>query len=591
MSSQDNNIENFLFNLSPDFKDLIGLLKIDEKKNRIIKGFMQSRKTWIIIAMSIYYILVLKLPVFLVIENKVDALHQMIRRIKKIFTEYTKNNLEVLDIKRGRELDIYGLLSFQSHPKIYICLRNETDLSPINISLMDLPEKKYVVIIDESDALDNNRDSQSQRELDHLTNESVIVWNVTATALTTLMKQEIEASNVFIMKKPDKYKDLSDFKMVQIKKAIACNSALDDPFEKIPCLEKYIKKFSEKNPYQLDKIQKHPVISLIKIGSTVNPQNKIFEFISTTYPGIICITYNGVGLTICGDNLPTYVFDCAGVLSFYNNNVHTFSKCQVGDILTYLYENGGSLKFPRIIIISGVMAGRGITFCSSNYNKCLQHNLFPWHLTEMFYITAQNTCQPDLLQSAGRLCGVFMDDIELILYSNVCGDIMKSYHSQEEIISRSLDKKGENNNMNDIIPTIQISKKKCCKKRTFTTGNVACQILRVNNDSEFGGWDWADEKSDPNATIYNINPDDLTEAKSKIVSDVIDQMAESDVWYSRAKIINNLVKNKHYVINTIRADLTRLQQSGKKTVLPRYGLNFRKIGETEELELLYLDEK
>jgi len=87
--------------------------------------------------------------------------------------------------------------------------------------------------------------------------------------------------------------------------------------------------------------------------------------------------------------------------------------------------------------------------------------------------------------------------------------------------------------------------------------------------------------------IYTLQVENLTEADARIWSDTVDMIVTSDVWIRRSVIVNNLVSAGKYISSSIRARLTTLQQSvpGKQEI--GQGLNFRKIGESEDLELLY----
>jgi transposase InsO family protein len=184
--------------------------------------------------------------------------------------------------------------------------------------------------------------------------------------------------------------------------------------------------------------------------------------------------------------------------SLFANGVHTFADCQIGEVLTYLQEIG-TAKFPRIMILAGKMADRGITFGSANYADCMARHCVPWHLTEMYYLAAKSTDQPNLLQAC-RLCGIYVDNIPLTFYSNAVDDIVKAYHVQEELIERAraaeISATNERNlacrSMKDIIPTIPIAREKCPKRR-FVGQKVPCRVKRVKDDSKEGGWDWRAE--------------------------------------------------------------------------------------------------
>jgi hypothetical protein len=530
----------FLKELCPDFSDLRDLIDNDISQNnskadravsrqsgtaldldwnidtdpisktKIIKGCMQSRKTWMIVAMSMYYYLFYKVSVFIVIENKLSSCEQMMLRIRNVFDKYIsligakdlqtefERMFQVLDVKRGKscgEQEMQEALSGKS-PRIFIALRSEYDLCPVNDIIEKSNQVKYALILDESDAIDNGSESWAQDELNYIKDSANIVWNVTATAMTSLMKEYIVSGNVFVMKKPEDYKDLPTFNMIQLdKESESCSDVDDDPFDKDPNLKNYLEDFSKKGIY-FDPVwggRRHPVISLVRVGITIEPQLRLAEFIQSNHT-ITCITFNGSGegLTLRGHGLPKSPIKIGKNTSILEKEVHNFSDLQIGDAISYLQENGGVDRYPRIVIIAGKMADRGITFGSSNYSECISQKQVPWHLTEMYYLAAKGTDQPNLLQAAGRLCGVYIDNIPLTLYSNACDDIVKAYHAQEELIDRARKANREEQSMKDIIPTIEMSKEKCSKRR-FTSPKVPCRIKKVKDDSIYGGWDWEAE--------------------------------------------------------------------------------------------------
>lgn len=648
----------------PDFADLKDYIERDmyktagrwdcrvdgSNKTRIIKGSMQSGKSWVMITMSIWYVTKYRLPVFIVIQNSLHACDQIIKRIYDIFDNYEqelkiilpdkKRTIEelfrVLDAQRGKkasEEQFRAAVSGQE-PKIYIVLRSETDIAPINTALTDA-EHRYVLLIDESDINDSGSRSDVQLHLQTLKTRAQVVWNITATPLTSLMKEDIEAGNVYCLRKPEHYKDLPMMHFRQLPEPAAyCHRVEDDPIDKDPNLSNYLDDFSRTKPFYCrfwD--QKHPRISLIRIGRTVEPQVALAMYIAKHYRDrIVAITYNGgnTGVTIRGKNIPAnpiVLSDDRNTTSIYKNGYHRFDHgCHIGFVLQWLMQQGGVKKYPRIVILAGVMADRGITFGVSNYAECRQNRQIPWHLTEMYFVAAPGMNQANLLQASGRLCGVFPDDIPLTIYSNVCKDIIKAYHAQDELIHRARNAFLGKGLMKELIPEIPLSRAKCPGRR-FTAVSVPCRIKRVKSDHKAGGWDWnqegravnsvvADfsagerpddiipirtdeeleqirldnqpEKEPEPGAIFTVHPDDLR-GQFALVYDRTVELLIPDVWIARKTVIKQLTAS--YPINTIRSYLTRMQQSVTGRNCSGPGLNFRfKTGRVgnKEVELLYV---
>lgn len=479
--TMSNGIETeFLFRVCPDFYQVVHYINKDidddtgninvlpEDKNRVIKGHMQSGKTWVIICMSIYYVTKYKIPVYIVVQNSVDAREQLQQRLDEILT-------------------VKG---------IHIVLRNSMDLKK---TIKNLP-KIYVTIIDECDFNDSGIESNAQEKLEKLKGLSCVTWNISATPMTSLVKEDIDGGNVIVLRKPENYKGITNivFKSLPFP-AQHCDFSDSDPFTKDPNLLSYIIDFSKTSPIEVG-AQKHPRITLLRVGRVITPQLKIAEYVHEMYRDeIVVITYNsrGSSYTVRGSALPDLPFCIpeTGKSTTYKNGVHIIPSCHIGRVLQYLHENGGAERYPRIMICAGVMADRGISFVSSNVLECKKKNLIPWHLTEMYFIASKSMNQSNILQTVGRLCGVYDDNIPLVLYTNAGEDILKAYHCSEELIERSRDaivKKAVRLYMNQVLPEQRIHKAKI-PPRTFSSG-VKFKPKKIDSDDRvYGGWDWKEQ--------------------------------------------------------------------------------------------------
>ena len=480
----------------------------EKRRQRLIKGQMQSKKTWAIMSMSLYYLLKYKISSVIVVENKLDHLDQLMNRVRSMFRKYERfinqrfnNVIHVLDPLRGKlGTDEQFTEAFNAaSPRIFIAMRSEKDLAPLNGFLTGLEQdkpKRFSLFIDECDSVDNDSPCLSQGEIDRLKELSPVCWSVSATPITNLMKDEIEAGAVIPLNVPEYYKSILTFNLRRLPRRAEVSKNGEDPFQRDRNLRRYLRDLARTAPYTIDALrQLHPVISLIRIGTDVNPQLRVAEFLYERYGDrVVTITYNGsgYGTTMRGRNLPERSFRLKenGSSSVYSRGVHTFrSDANIGDVLTYLHKNGGVPRFPRIAILAGKMADRGITFGSSNYSECEERNLTPWHLTEMYYIASKSTTQADLLQGVGRLCGVFKDNIPLTLFSNVCDDVIKAYRVQEELIKRAKETalSCAEQRMGKLLPEVPISAYKTSRRKM---AKVNCPINKVVNDQEFGGEDW-----------------------------------------------------------------------------------------------------
>ena len=86
--------------------------------------------------------------------------------------------------------------------------------------------------------------------------------------------------------------------------------------------------------------------------------------------------------------------------------------------------------------------------------------------------------------------------------------------------------------------------------------------------------------------IYTVDIEALQGALLKAASDTVDKITENNKWVDRKVIIDKLVFSKVYKLSTIRAYLTRIQQSVAGTNTISRGLNFREKS-NKEIEMLY----
>lgn len=586
MSIKEKIIKKFLEKKCPDFLKIRNLIdknidlienNFDEKEDNInktflLKGFMQSRKTWAIISIALEYYMRINTTVIIITENKLNALEQLTKRINEVISEFKfflkeekeEKLFKILSCQRGKKAKKKEINNAMNRikPRIYFCMRNKKDIEPLN-EIIEKTEKKFILIEDESDAIDTNTECNAQLSLNQLKEYSKINYFITATAITTLMKESIKKENLLILSKPENYKDLITFNFIKLENSKSITSNEDNLFEQDENIKTYISNFSEKKPYEIElwNNQKHPVITLIRIGIIIEPQIKLAKYIDKNYSEkIITITYNGTNITLRGKILPQKKISIENEESNFFKKVHHFSKIHIGSIISYLQNN---IDCERIIIIAGKMADRGITFGNSNYNECLEEKKVPWHLTEMYYLASKTTEQPNLLQSAGRLCGCYPDNIPLTIYSNVCEDIIKAYHIQEELIIRAKEMETEiETTIDKIIPTLKIKSEKC-SKRKITNRSVVCNLNQVKDDSKEGGWNWLKT---------------LNKIRNEEIKNLEDLKNERKNW---AKIIKlNLTKNDREIYEKIKEKLKKgKNKSFKKTELIKklFPENYQKI--------------
>lgn len=515
-------------------------------KFRSITGSMQSRKTPLIISIALQYILIYKISVIVVIQNNLDAYDQMFTRftnaIKNIELHLSENLPDILHpicTMRGKNADKSTIKNviMGEYSRIFLTLRSKPDLEPLN----DLFENqnnqgRIALIIDESDFTDSGVESYAQSNIDLLKMYSSIVWFVSATPLTNLIKEEVKHEHMYIIPKQEYYKGIENVKLVQLTKPCkSCSNAIDNAFEKDKNLKNYLINFANTNVYTISyNDQKHPVISLCKIGNAIQPQIKVAEWMFNKYGNkVVIITYNSESISLRGHDIPSESIKLSdGTWSNYENKIHKFREIHIGLIIEYLQKIGNKIK--RILIISGNMANRGISFGSTNYDQCIKLNMVPWHLTEMYFTPPVCMDGSNLLQSAGRLCGCYRDNIPLTLYSNFTKDIKKCYNFQEEIIHRS--KMDDSETMKESLVTIPISKTKVPRRKLYSK-SVKISFNKVKNDSKDGGWEWEENKE---KVIEGIDDVEIARLEKRF-----------DEW-SNKKVSEDGLKVRNFMIKIVK---------------------------------------
>jgi hypothetical protein len=182
----------------------------------------------------------------------------------------------------------------------------------------------------------------------------------------------------------------------------------------------------------------YPMIALLKNERLITNQTRLMHNIRERYKkDYSIIVYNGKNVLLYAPRLQ----GLNGVISLPSRNkkarlkkdgVFVFSRAMIQDVLQLLKNNGGAQRFPRILIISCDIIGRGINIVSRD---------FVWHLTHMFYRPSASATIPMLMQSM-RLAGRYKDNLPLTLHApeNILRDIVTGLQMQREIVDRVMKK-------------------------------------------------------------------------------------------------------------------------------------------------------
>ena len=442
---------------------LFGLIPDDPLKmpyqTSLIKGAVQSGKSRIIHALSLLFYSQ-NHSVLILLRNYTNDYEQFHRGMTDFLQEArdftgtnARSNVFYLgNLKRVKNSILHQERLMDDSPhSILIGLANHEQISKLNRCL-DIQKKKLIIIIDEVDQICFSSGRQLNCELDHLIqNYAEHLFGISATLYGPLHvpRFELHTSQIYNLRAPKDYKGINDirFHFINSSKENLLNDA---------DLDLFLRSNRTHEPFSSE----HPMIALIKTERLISNQDTLLRSIANRYPEYCIITYNGTCCRLYASKLRSSpCIRIAKKRSKLDNDIHSFRGVSIAHVLQYLKSNGGSAQFPRIIIISFKLIGRGINIVSAD---------FGWHLTHMFYRPSRTSDATTMIQSM-RLCGVYRDEIPLRCYMTRkdYDNIYKGYMLQEDIFSRLKDQDeafsawfGKKKFYKDKIPSIPVFKNK-----------------------------------------------------------------------------------------------------------------------------------
>lgn len=469
----------------------------------ILKGFPQLGKTALMGAIATYAVIEGYTTIIAVmngnghgtqLENRFRVIHKEISAMIKekikdgtivVGSEYSNIVTDARKFKSSA--DVTDALSGKI-PQIIVTLANPSSLKKLVDGLKKNVVKKYFLCIDECDAVDCGGPTRNvtTRRLAVLKKYAYSIFFVSATVSDNILQEDIENAAVIFLEAPESYRGHGKFVLKDLTKpAKYSGKTTDNIFENDKNMKKYLRNFAKRSPYKAhDGLI--PCVSLVHVSKCNTPNQKLCEHIYTkSGKKVTAIFYNGEGVHIYSKKLSGNISmtDGAGkeVTGVFDGMKYVF-KIDIASAMEWLKMNGDVEKFPRIIIVAGIMAGRGISFVS------IGRDGRPWHPTEMYLLVADSMTQPELLQVSGRLCTTINDGTPLTLYATekTMEDVINAYHLQEEILARGV--KGEHKFVGDNIRGMKMSRTKFPNKRKLTKAVGTMPLVKVDDDSSDGGW-------------------------------------------------------------------------------------------------------
>jgi hypothetical protein len=393
----------FLIDECPDIKILIDSLNLSSSYNETryaslwqqfmaVKGHVQSGKTNFMVCVSLLYLWLGQSVIILVRNLQADS-NQFLQRWDAFRAKSEPYVPKVKVIKSSTSI------TKRKTPALYICLGNQSSLKKM-ISIV--PEKQFVLCIDEVDALDLGRGSQRSLHLATLKERACITFGISATMMDPLCKEQ--NPKLLLLNTPSDYKGIHDIIFKPLSQKAQFSATIEsDLVDNNPDLMPFIDLFIQRPAVAM------PHIVLLNIGRTVQPYLSLQKDLSKKYPSLATLILHAKGISMSID----------GVI--------TLKTSPLSSCLQWLKENGGIERFPHIVIGAGELAGRGLSFTDLDYE---------WHLTDLYLIVSKTCDEAELIQKI-RLCGRYKDTTSLLLHTtpSIYSDLIKAYYRQEEVVT------------------------------------------------------------------------------------------------------------------------------------------------------------
>ena len=480
-----------------------------KKQMMLVEGKTQSGKSNFICSAAINDMRNGLTPIMIVRDLNADMkqLHHSLKRMLYSLVEYLGNqgfDVPSIDasqfIMTGQELgskkkeQLNYCLGNVNGWVFVICLANSSQLSNLE-QITRFHPGKYTMYIDESDFVDYSKEAEKMKPLTSLKEMSYRTFAITATPYDSIFSERgLMASNLVRITPPRDYRGFEDFTYHHLFFPVEYSIQSKYDYEKLKELDKnlspFLKQFSVGKIYDTTARykEKHPLVLLLKNSRANETQWAQGVGIAEEF-GLVTVVYNGKGIRVNYKNMKP--------IKISNKTVYpnTDVEVELPDVLQYFKDNGGAKVFPRIVIISGNLAGRGISFVSRDYK---------WHTTHMYYIPAKTATIADIIQAGGRLCGRNRGIAGLNFYAHeeVINSLFTGYMNQDELISRVVEDVINDSIIQDDeikikIKEVPLRTEKMDTKRVLATkANVRKNTFNLVKNGNDGGWEMKEYKCD-----------------------------------------------------------------------------------------------
>ena len=580
-------------------------------RNFPVKGNIQSGKTKFMLSLAIWFMLNQK-STLIVLRNFTDDSEQIQSRITYLSNQL-KNELE----RCGLDRNMFGVEFVNKNkinkevirgekPKIMIALYNKSQLQNFHDLLTDDEKNKYVVCIDEADMIHKTVTGEEKTEkddvpasvyLDRIVKNCFCSFSVSGTILDAILKDNIKAEDLIVLKSPPGYKSHNSFLVSHLE--LPCKfttSTTGSIIENDPNIIPHLHAFSNLGVFStFYNNEKHPNYLLLRVADVIKPMEDLFNTVINDFQKIAFMLYNGGGVkfhhgNLCGVNS---IKLSNNAVSRNENGVHIFGKgANPSLVLEWLKKNGGVDKYPHIVTIAGDLASRGISFGSADFADCINNNKLGWHLTGMYATFAKNTDLAELLQIVGRLCIVSFDGMPLTLYitENDHLNMIKGFNITEEFVNRAK-AQSAGTLLNDFLKSTPMYRKKVPVGRRLTKHeSFKVKKTTEKEDVNSGGW-MTDKAGNYVLTKVLVKTGDIT-------NEDVSPVTKEGIVFGEEKVeeaeiidisVDETVDAKYYFINSdILADNSIQKHTVSKIikVITEKGLVNKNIFRTDVIKHL-----
>jgi hypothetical protein len=487
-----------------------------EGRNIIIKGYIQSGKSQMIIGGAVKFFSK-GFSSLIVLRNSTgdadqlnDRLLEKLAMLKASLPPKFKD-FEFTLVDKITEAKVLN----EGKPTICVAIGNDTPLQKYREILDKHPElrKKLVNFVDEVDIIDSD-ETNVRVELEKIRTGSFCSFGISATVMDPVVSKAIDVGDLWDMDADSNYKGIHNLQrrnlLLPAKYSTLKN---DNVLINDQNFEKFIDKFTKPPGVEYFSSihnESMPKSVLCRVANTHDCNKRILAFVAQKYKSVPVMYYSGKGVILSLPEITVPIRLANGARSSigsieddrgtaFAGQYHIFNKSSPSYVLQWLYENGGVAKFPNIIIFAGNLAARSISFGAANFKWCNDNNRLWWHLTHMYLTVADSMDEPELMQTAGRLCVVAKDSVPLRLFATAKTheDLNKAYWKQEELLTRARLTKAYRDMgvaVQDLpIMADKFSSRSMTKKAEYTMNNKLRNTSKnLSAEKAAGGWSKAE---------------------------------------------------------------------------------------------------